>query len=104
MNLVADTYEYVIGVDTHAKTHTYAVVAATTGVLIDTETFPTTAAGMARAITWIGRRAAGERLAAVEGTSSYGATLTRALTAAGIPFRELAPTRLWSAVAIRLFA
>ena len=70
MNLVADTYEYVIGVDTHVKTHTYAVVAATTGVLIDTETFPTTAAGMARAITWIGRRTAGERLAAVEGTSS----------------------------------
>jgi len=91
VNFVADTYEYVIGVDTHAKTHTYAVVAASTGVLIDTETFPTTAAGMARAITWIGRRAAGERLAAVEGTSSYGATLTRALTAAGIPVCEVKP-------------
>ena len=42
-------------------------------------------------ITWIGRRAAGERLAAVEGTSSYGATLTRALTAAGIPVCEVKP-------------
>ncbi|MEB0292695.1 IS110 family transposase, partial [Cryobacterium sp. 10C2] len=52
MSTVADTYKYVIGVDTHAKTHTYAVVAAATGAVIDTASFPTTDAGTARAIAW----------------------------------------------------
>ena len=82
MSIVAENYQYVIGVDTHAKTHTYAVIAATTGAVVDTATFPTTAAGMPRAITWIGRRTTGEYLAAVEGTRSYYATITRAFSAA----------------------
>jgi transposase len=30
----AERYDYVVGVDTHARTHTYAVVAAKTGALI----------------------------------------------------------------------
>lgn len=47
---------------------------------------------MDRAITWIRRRTGGERvLAAVEGTSSYGARLTQALLAAGIDFGEVRP-------------
>lgn len=93
MSIVAENYQYVIGVDTHAKTHTYAVITAATGAIIDTATFPTTAPGMARAITWIGRRTAGECLAAVEGTSSYGATLTRALSAAGMLVCEVKPPK-----------
>jgi hypothetical protein len=69
MSIVADTYNYVIGVDTHAKTNTYAVIAADTGALIDTATFPTTRTGITRALVWIDRRSTGERLAAVEGAS-----------------------------------
>lgn len=93
MSIVADTYNYVISVDTHAKTHTYAVVAAATGAVIDTATFPTTNTGMARAITWIDRRTTNTRLAAVEGTSSYGATVARALATAGIPVCEVKPPK-----------
>lgn len=93
MSTVADTYKYVIGVDTHAKTHTYAVVAAATGAVIDTASFPTTDAGTARAIAWIERRSDGQQLAAVEGTGSYGATVTRALTTAGIRVCEVKPPK-----------
>lgn len=70
MSTVADTYAYVIGVDTHARTHTYAVVGAATGAVIDTASFPTTVTGTARAIAWIERRSDGQQLAAVEGTGS----------------------------------
>lgn len=56
---VADFYRYVVGVDTHAATHSYAIVAALTGAVIDQATFPTTAAGLRRARDWIGRRTKG---------------------------------------------
>jgi hypothetical protein len=32
---VADIYRYVVGVDTHAATHSYAIVGAPNGALID---------------------------------------------------------------------
>src|SRR5699024_12851045 len=71
---VAQCYQYVVGIDTHAATHTLAVLGAN-GALIDQGTFPTSPAGLARAIDWIGRRTAGEvdsvRVSA-EGTGSYG--------------------------------
>ncbi len=38
MTIVANAYAYVIGADTHAKTHTLAVVEARTGARIDTQT------------------------------------------------------------------
>ena len=41
---VTTTYAYVVGIDTHAATHTYAVIEAATGAAIDTATFPTSAA------------------------------------------------------------
>lgn len=31
MTIVAEKYAYVIGIDTHARTHTYAIVATATG-------------------------------------------------------------------------
>lgn len=93
MTLVADEYEHVVGVDTHAKTHTYAVLDARTGTVIDVGTFPTTAAGLECAVSWMRRRTAGQILAAVEGTGSYGATLTRKLVTAGIDVREVKPPR-----------
>jgi hypothetical protein len=46
MTIVAEEYGYVFGVDTHARTHTYAIVDTSTGVCTATESFPTTAAAI----------------------------------------------------------
>ena len=35
MSIVAEQYEFVIGVDTHAATHTLSVITAATGAVID---------------------------------------------------------------------
>ena len=51
---VADLYRFVVGVDTHAATHSYAIVGAPNGALIDQATFPTAPAGLRRARDWIG--------------------------------------------------
>lgn len=93
MTIVAEKYDYVIGVDTHARTHTYAIVHAANGACAVTEAFPTTPAAIARSLAWAKRNTSGRVLAAVEGTSSYGAGLTRALTRAGIEVTEVKPPR-----------
>jgi transposase len=93
MTIVAEEYGHVTGVDTHARTHTYAIVDTATGACLATGTFPTTAAGIRRAIDWMQRNKNGNVLAAVEGTSSYGAGLSRALRTAGIPVAEVKPPR-----------
>lgn len=40
MSIVAEGYAYVIGVDTHARTHTYAITADATGACTGGEAFP----------------------------------------------------------------
>lgn len=78
MSIVADNYRHVVGVDTHAKTHSYAII-GNDGRLIDQCQFPTSRAGLDRAIDWIGRRTAGDldgTLIVAEGTGSYGAQVT----------------------------
>lgn len=92
MSIVAETIEHVVGIDTHARTHTYCLLHARTGAVIDTATFPTSKSGNARAINWIGRRSQGTVvLAAVEGTSSYGAGITAALIEQGFDVTEIRP-------------
>ena len=88
--IVADVYTYVVGVDTHAATHHYAIIEARTGGLIDHAEFPTHTAGLLRAADWIARRTAeataGEVdrvLVSIEGTRSYGAQLTAVLSQTG---------------------
>lgn len=79
MTIVAEHYEHVVGVDTHAATHQYAIVAAGTGAVVDQAAFPTTAAGLRRAADWIGRRTGGDldtTLISAEGTGMYGARLS----------------------------
>lgn len=94
MTIVANTYAHVVGVDTHARTHTFAVVVAATGQVVDTATFPTSPPGLARATAWMKRRAdEGQILVSVEGASSYGAGLTRALQGAGISVCDVRPPR-----------
>ena len=74
--IVAHTHPFVIGVDTHARTHTYAVLTAA-GQHLGTETFPNTPAGRSRVIAWSGRRSGGDLdvLWVIEGAGSYGAQL-----------------------------
>lgn len=86
MVIVADHYSYVVGVDTHAAIHHYAIVAASTGALLDHAEFPTSPAGLDRAVAWIGRRTHGDltgTLISAEGTGSYGTQLTKRLLAVG---------------------
>jgi transposase len=86
MPSVAEVYEFVVGVDTHAKLHCYAIVEAGTGRVIDEARFPTSGAGLARAAEWIGRRTGGGLdavLVSCEGTGSYGARLAKVLLGVG---------------------
>lgn len=88
MPIVADSYRYVVGVDTHAATHAYAIIDTSHGGLVDQQQFPTTRAGLARAAAWIKRRtdqaqpdtAPSMVLVSAEGTGSYGAQLSVLLT------------------------
>jgi transposase len=91
LTIVAQLFEHVVGIDTHARTHTYCLLATATGAVIDTATFPTSKSGNARAINWIVRRTSGSVLAAVEGTSSYGSGITAALGEAGFDVAEVRP-------------
>lgn len=92
MTIVAHAHPFVIGVDTHARTHTFAILAAATGEPISTEQFPTTAAGMDRAIAWVARRTDGDLAAlwVIEGVATYGARLAAAVSRAGYEVVEAA--------------
>ncbi|PWF25992.1 IS110 family transposase [Ancrocorticia populi] len=84
MSIVADHHGFVIGVDCHAKNHVYSIATAR-GDILATRQFPTTAAGMGRAISWVGRTTGGDMSAlfAIEGTATYGANLSRLAARAG---------------------
>lgn len=53
MPIVAEQYAFVIGVDTHAATHSFALINATNGGIIGQAVFPTSPACLDRACTWI---------------------------------------------------
>lgn len=94
MPIVAERFHFVVGVDTHARNHVYAIVAASSGELVETRDFPTTAPGMKRALGWVCRRAGDSRkdiLWVIEGAASYGALLTGQVASAGFDVAE-APT------------
>ena len=40
MSIVAHTHPFVVGVDTHARNHVYAILAANTGALLESREFP----------------------------------------------------------------
>lgn len=93
MTIVAENYQYVIGIDTHSRTHTYAIINAVNGAQVGCEAFPFTRPGMARAIAWIKRNSADQILAAIEGTNSYGSSIRRALATEGIQVVEVKPPK-----------
>ncbi|MGB3376876.1 MAG: IS110 family transposase [Microbacterium sp.] len=85
MTIVASSRPFVIGVDTHAKTHTYAVIETASGQLLGCQQFPTTPPGIARAIGWTGRLTGGDAdaLWVIEGIATYGARLARSAAESG---------------------
>jgi len=92
MTIGADAYTHVVGVDTHSRTHTYAVLDTRTGAVDATDTFPTTVAGMRRAIAWIGHRTSqASTLLVVECIGSYGAQFAKLADQTGYPVVEPFP-------------
>jgi transposase len=90
VTIVAHAYPFIVGVDTHARTHTVAILAGATGEEFGCEQFPSTAGGIARAIEWAGRRTGGDLavLWVIEGIGSYGAGLARAVADTGYEVAE----------------
>ncbi len=89
MSIVAEQYAFVIGVDTHAATHAFALINATNGGVIDQAVFPTSPAGLDRACTWI-LRGINEKptLVVIEGAGSFGAGLAGRVTRSGLSIAE----------------
>lgn len=85
MPIVAEEYTVVIGVDTHAATHSLALVTGSTGAVVDEAVFPNTPPGLDRALNWITQRI-GEHsgLIVIEGVGSYGAGLAQRVGDAGL--------------------
>lgn len=88
--IVAHTHPFVISVDAHAKTHTLAILAARLGEMVDSAQFPTTPAGLQRAIDWAGRRTGADldALWVIEGIGSYGARLAHMVVQTGYRVAE----------------
>ncbi|WP_449657642.1 IS110 family transposase [Streptomyces doebereineriae] len=74
--------EVVLGVDTHRDAHVASVLSVT-GAVLATGEFPATAAGYRDLLEWARKSGAVGR-AGVEGTGSYGASLSRYLLAQGV--------------------
>lgn len=81
MTIVAHAHPFVVGVDTHARNHALAVLAAGTGEVIAAEQFPATPQEW-RAVAWAARRTGGELDTrwVIEGVASYGARLACTVT------------------------
>ena len=85
MTIVAHHHPFVIGADTHARTHAISILASPSGELVEEAQFPSTGAGLARAMAWVARRTGGNLAAlwVIEGTGTYGARLTHAAAETG---------------------
>lgn len=75
------------GVDTHADTHTAAVI-DTSGRLLGNQQFPATPVGYAQLADWLAAHGQVQRVG-VEGTGVYGAGLARHLAAGGVELVEV---------------
>lgn len=78
MSILAHSYQFVVGVDAHARNHALAIIACPNGELVDESQFPATPAGLARAVAWVTRRTATDVagiLWVVEGVGTYGARI-----------------------------
>jgi transposase len=81
--MLADSYDVVIGVDTHRDTHALAAVRAFDGAVLGICSISTDPAGYRAALAFVDEQAPGRRAWALEGSGSYGAGLARTLGEAG---------------------
>ncbi len=84
---IVETRPITGGVDTHADTHVAAALDGIGGVL-GTESFPTTPAGYASLLAWLGGFGT-VTVVGIEGTGSYGAGLARHMARAGVAVVEV---------------
>src|SRR6266498_832856 len=77
--MLADQLDYVVGVDPHRDSH--ALVQVVSGAVVFEATVVASSDGYAHALQLADQYAPGRRAFAVEGTGSFGAGLTRFLTA-----------------------
>jgi transposase len=84
---LAESRLLIAGADTHADTVHVAAITMT-GTAVGDREFPATRVGYTAAIKFLTSLGEVERIG-VEGTASYGAGLTRALTAAGVDVVEV---------------
>lgn len=77
--MLAEELDFMIGVDTHADSHTLGVVAAASGGLLAEQAIATTVRGYQEALRLAQAQAPGRRAWALEGSGSYGAGLARFL-------------------------
>lgn len=81
--MLADSYDVVIGVDTHRDRHAIAIVTAFNGALVASCSISADRTGYQAALAFADEHARGSRAWALEGTGSYGRGFTRVLAAAG---------------------
>ncbi len=81
--MLADQLDYVVGVDPHRDSHALAIVHVVSGAVVFEATVVASSDGYAQALKLVDEHAPGRRAFAVEGTGSFGAGLTRFLTAHG---------------------
>src|SRR5437763_10864189 len=81
--MLADQLDYLVGVDPHRDSHALAVVQVVSGVVLFEAAVDASSDGYAHALKLVDEHAPGRRAFAVEGTGSFGAGLTRFLTARG---------------------
>jgi len=81
--MLADQLDYVVGVDAHRDSHALAVVQVVSGAVLFEAAVSASSDGSANALKLVDQHAKGRRAFAVEGTGSFGAGLTRFLTANG---------------------
>jgi len=93
VSIVAKKYDYVVGVDTHAKKHVFALI-NNIGELIGCGEFRVLARDFQQLLFHIKRKTEGAQvLFAIEGTSSYGETLTRFLMQGNEDVCEVKPPK-----------
>jgi transposase len=81
--MVAESVDYVVGVDTHRDEHTLALVEVASGALLAESRVASNSRGYAQALRFAQRQADGARLWALEGAGHYGAGLARYLSKQG---------------------
>jgi transposase len=91
--MLADQLDYVVGVDPHRDSHALAVVQVVSGAVVFEATVVASSDGYAQALKLADQQAPGRRAFAVEGTGSFGAGLTRFLTARGERVLEVSRLR-----------